>query len=463
MNELAKMLDSLAEPVYVLDDERRIIYCNRACREWTGCAAEELLGAECRYHSSPEATGAVAVAAALCPPPEVFSGRRITANVVLPSGDHANAERQVEFIPLGADQGQSADTMAAGAMAFVLPACAAKPAHDDASAAELHTRIQRFRRQFAERFQVERLLGESPAMRRVRAQVQAASARAGRGGVGGARGGGRPHVARAVHYASGVAASGPFVPLACALLDVELIGATVRALLKPKMPAPPQPASLLLDDADELPPAAQVELARLLAPADLPFRIISTARAPLAERDDFRNDLACRLSTIVIEVPPLNTRPADLPLVAQGLLEHVNALGEKQVGGFTSVALDRLAAYEWPGDVDELEAVVRESHARAETAEIRPRDLPPRLELAADAAAYPRKPDETIVLDEFLASVEQELIERAVERSKGNRAKAARLLGMTRARFYRRLVQLGLESADEEDLELAADENEETD
>ncbi|HVC93844.1 MAG TPA: sigma 54-interacting transcriptional regulator [Pirellulales bacterium] len=456
VNELAKLLDSLTEPVYVLDDERRIVYCNRACREWTGCAAEELLGRECRYHSSPEATGAVAVAAALCPPPEVFHGRRITANVVLPSGDHASAERRVDFVPLGADQGS-----AVGAMAFVLPASAVKTAHDDAPAAELHTRIQRFRRQFALLFHVDRLLGESPAMRRVRAQVQAASVGAASVLVVGPRGGGRQHVARAVHYASGAAACGPFVPLACALLDVELLGATVRALLKPKMPAPPRPASLLLDDADELPPAAQVELARLLAPADLPFRIIATARGPLAARDDFRHDLACRLSTIVIDLPPLNTRPADLPLVAQGFLEQANALGTKQVSGFSSVALDRLAAYEWPGDVDELEAVVRESHARAETPEIRPRDLPPRLELAADAAAYPRKPEETIVLDQFLASVEQELIKRAFERSKRNKAKAARLLGMTRTRVHRRLVQMGLEPAGEENLELTADENEE--
>ena len=150
-NELAKLLDSLPDPVYVLDDERRIIYCNHACREWTGCAAEELLGQECRYHSSPEATGAAAVAAALSPPPELFSGRRITANVVLPSGDQASAERQVEFIPLGANQSQ-----AVGAMAFVLPAGALKSEHDDASAVELHTRIQRFRREFAARFPFDR-------------------------------------------------------------------------------------------------------------------------------------------------------------------------------------------------------------------------------------------------------------------------------------------------------------------
>jgi transcriptional regulator with GAF, ATPase, and Fis domain len=72
-------------------------------------------------------------------------------------------------------------------------------------------------------------------------------------------------------------------------------------------------------------------------------------------------------------------------------------------------------------------------------------DLPERLHLASQAAAHPRRVDETIVLDEYLGRVERELIRRALARAKGNKARAARLLGMTRPRLYRRMVQLGLE------------------
>ena len=86
-----------------------------------------------------------------------------------------------------------------------------------------------------------------------------------------------------------------------------------------------------------------------------------------------------------------------------------------------------------------------EAHQRAAGPEIDVADLPERLHWAAQAAAQPRRAEETIVLDEYLGRVERELIRRALARAKGNKARAARLLGMTRPRLYRRMVQLGLE------------------
>ena len=151
------------------------------------------------------------------------------------------------------------------------------------------------------------------------------------------------------------------------------------------------------------------------------------------------------LSTIVIELPSLAQRRDDLPLLAQLFLEDVNASGTRQIGGFTPAALDALDAYPWPGNLDELAAVVTEAHQRARGAEIDVGDLPEKLHWAAQAAAHPRANEETIVLEEYLARVERELIRRALARCRGNKAKAARLLGMTRPRLYRRMVQLGLE------------------
>jgi DNA-binding NtrC family response regulator len=149
-------------------------------------------------------------------------------------------------------------------------------------------------------------------------------------------------------------------------------------------------------------------------------------------------------------LPPLADRAEDLPLLAQLFLEEANARGAKQLAGLAPETLDVLAAYDWPGQLDELAEFIHQAHDRAEGSQIIPPDLPQRIFLAADAMRYARQPEETIVLEDFLAEIERELIERALARAKGNKTKAAQLLGMTRPRLYRRLVQLGLATEGEE-------------
>lgn len=441
--QLARLLDAVAEPIYAVDADRKIIFCNDACLIWTGCTAEDLIGQECRYHAGDGTSGGALVAAALCPPPAALAGKRGSAEILLPSSE--SHKRLADFIPLGSDDGR-----AAGVLAVVRPDAAPSPDEaplSDVAGVKLHARLQHYRRQLALRGHVDRLWGESPAMKRVRSQVLVAAQSAASVLVLGPPGSGREHVARAIHYGDGAAEAGPLVPLACGLLDGELLSATLRTLMKTK-PEHRRPATLVLGDVDLLPEGGQVELARFVVGGRFPARLVSTAHEPLGvlvSRGAFRADLACLLNTVTIELPPLAGRPEDVPLAAQWFLERANAESTKQIGGFTTEALDQLSGYRWPGDLSELESVVTEAHARAETHEITPRDLPSGLALAADAAARPRKPDERIVLEEFLAKIERELIERALKRAKGNKAKAARLLGLTRPRLYRRMVQLGLE------------------
>lgn len=462
-NELARLLEAVAAPVYIVNDERRIIFCNQACGDWTGLTSEELLSQESRYHSSAEASGPAAIAAALCPPPDAFLGRRITASIMLPKGGGESAEaaieRRAEFVPLGGGGGSVRGVLT------IVSTAAAEPGELDADAtsAELHSHIQRQRRRLALRYHVDRLFGDSPAMRQVRAQVQLAAAGKGSVTVVGPEGSGREHVVRAIHYAAGPAESGTLVPLACPLVDRDLLQAALRALIRAKSPDGGETPALLLNDIDLLAPAAQVELVEALRRGAASFRIFSTARQPLAElaaRDDFRLDLACQLSTLTIRLPALCERIEDLPLAAQWFLEQVNSRGAKQVAGFSPEALDRMAGYGWPGDIAELEAMAAEVHTNCKGAEVGPGDLPPRIAWAADAAAHPRKMEETIDLEQFLGKIERELIERALQQARGNKTKAARVLGLTRPRFYRRLVQLGMVSEDTAAEDMPADDEE---
>ena len=124
-------------------------------------------------------------------------------------------------------------------------------------------------------------------------------------------------------------------------------------------------------------------------------------------------------------------------------MERSNSDGGKRTfQGFSGEALDRLALYPWTRNIAELLEVVRNCHHREAGSLITLSDLPAGFTHAVDARTHHTTPAEKIVLDEFLAQVELELIEQTIAEAKGNRTRAAELLGMNRPRLYRRLVQL---------------------
>ncbi len=445
--ELARLLDAVDRPVYALDEDHRLIFCNQACADWLDRPAGDLLGKQCVYQGGGEATGVEAVLAGLCPPPSAWTDDATRAIVACTASDGRLLRRCARFLPLCDAKEQVVGLLAVGGAADVPESEAMATAAEDGEAAVWHERLRNWRLQAAGRHHVNRLVGDSPAMYRVRAQVALAAASRASVLIVGPPGSGRQRVAGAIHYAAPQAV-GRLVPLACSILGAELIDSTIVALAtKTPLKVDAGQGTLLLNDADQLPLEVQKDLAARFSNETFPLRVIATARQPLEElarQGKYRSDLAAVLGTLVIELPALAQRRADLPILAQWFLEEINARGEKQVGGFTSEAMDRLDAYPWPGNLDELAAAVAESHQCTEGTEISVGDLPERLHLAAGAAAHPRQAETAIVLDEFLARVELELIRRALARAKGNKTKAAKLLGMTRPRLYRRLEQLGL-------------------
>ncbi len=448
--DLVHVLDAMARPLYVLDDEGRIVFCNQACLDWLGLEAAAVQGVRCRYQP-PATEGSEAVAAGLCPPPPVFAGQEMHAPIASLGTDGQLSRRRAHFLPLEGQDGLAgilavveAEIAAdeSGSAAAESPAAPA----ECAEALALHEQLRTLRQQLGRRYALDRLVGTSAAMVQVRAQVELAASSTARVLLVGPPGSGRQHLASTIHYAQGLE-SGSLIPLACALLDPELIGATLAALARQGPRSSASPGTLLLNDADQLPLEVQREVAAALASRAFPLRVMATARQPLlslARQGQYREDLAALLSTLVIELPPLSQRREDIPLLAQFFVEEANRQGEKQVLGFSPEALDMLASYAWPGNVDELIEVVRFAHRQCQSPQIGVRDLPPKLHEAASAALHPPRKEENIVLDEFLLRIERELLRRAMARAKGNKAKAARLLGITRPRLYRRLLQLGL-------------------
>ena len=454
--ELGRLLAGLTAPVYVVDARRRILYANEACATWTGLAVDKLVGRICYYSAQADLPPADALAAALCPPPAVLDGARAT--VLLHVGAASSpASRWCQFLPIRDVTGQLDAVLAlVDPCDAELPAIA--PDHaltDDAprradpdTPAALHDWLARFQAHERRRYRLASLAGSSPPLRRVRAQLELAAASRGNVLVIGPPGSGRGHAARTIFQLSRGDALEPTATLPCGSLSAELLRATWASLSASLAHVQVPRATLVLSDVDQLPSDAQSELAARLGATRDSIRVLATATTalePLAARGQYQAVVAAALSTLVIELPPLVDRLADIPLLTQAIIEQLNVAGEKQLAGAAPEVLDRLALYSWPGNVGQLALVLAEAHRAAAGPLIHERDLPRSFRLATEAQpSAPARSQPRIVLDDFLRQIERELIERALRQAKGNKSRAAKLLGTTRPRLYRRMVQVGL-------------------
>ncbi len=446
---LAARLAELSQPLYVVTPQGEIEFVNQALADWAGVREDELVGRNCRYHSEPAQAAADQIAAALCPPPAAFRGVPVETSLRLALSESRLLIARVKFVPLGLPTAEESCAILA-TLELNPPASAPAPASSES--VELHAQLQAWRSQLFSKSHPARLCGTSAAIRRACEQIQVA--------IEGqanvlivAPQGARAHLfARQIH--AGRSNASRAVPIDGQRFDAE----DIRELPIPGSAASEHRSSpnvtLLCLDVDRLSAEAQLELESRLREAATGVRTISTATRSvetLAAEQQFRHELAYRLSTLTITIPPLAERIGDLPLLAQALVEELNAAGEKQLGGFTSGALDQLADHDWPGDVEELAAVIRQAFANSDGPHITASDLPPQFvaQLRSKTGEPKRVPG--LDLESFLGELETELLERALALAKGNKTKAAKILGMTRPRLYRRLVQRGLEQPSESD------------
>jgi len=330
------------------------------------------------------------------------------------------------------------------------------------------------RRRHAQDFGFDAILAESAAMRAVIDQARAAArSPASTILLLGESGTGKGLLARAIHAASSRAVE-PFLTVTCSaipehLLESNLFGHEKGAFTDAKETRKgvfeaAQHGTVLLDEVGDMPLALQSKLLGVLEDRvytrvgsheerAFDVRIIAATHRDLeaaTAAGGFREDLLYRLNVIPIVIPALRDRAEDILPLATLFVQRFNAEFGRRVEAFTAPARDKLRAHGWPGNVRELRNVIERAMLFIDATELDADDLTlgsgyhPGARKAAPAAP-PVAPDRFVLPEQGvdLDELEQELIRQAMERSKGVKAHAAALLGLTRDQIRTRLKKSG--------------------
>ena len=447
-----QIIGRTATPVFWVSPDRRIAFFNPACEKLTGWPADEVVGQLCEYVADPRSGSLEALAASLCPPAETFLGQSVSAPVLVACRTGDPQPRHVNFVPLQNEEGTLVGVL--GVVTVTNPSTpdsVIDPSH------ELHAELAAIRLSLARRFGTRSLVCQSEAMLRVAGQ--AAIARVTRAAVliWGEKGVGKEHLARSIHYESDFHARA-FVPLDCKALTTLELSQAVGRLFDPShdeddfdSPAALRPGTIFLTHVEHLPRDVQKTVVDGLCAQSTDesrLRLLASTSVPPSafETDErLRPDFYHLLTHLCIAVPPLRCRVEDLRLLSQHLLEELNRGESRQFNGFGDDVWERFSDYSWPGNVDELLAVIREARAACNEPLIRIKDLPFRFRTGLDSQSVgpPVRP-RVVQLESFLAQAERAHIQEALKECDNNKSKTADLLGLTRPRLCRRMKVLGI-------------------
>lgn len=325
----------------------------------------------------------------------------------------------------------------------------------------LRGEVSSLRARLGEELTINELVGDSPPMRRVKDIIARVAQTDSPVLIEGESGTGKELAAAAIHRLSS-RAKRPFIPVNCSaipgdLLESEFFGHVRGAFSGAVVDAPglfrsANEGSLFLDEIAELPPALQAKLLRVLqdmevrpvgSPRALPVdvRVIAATNRDLDQmmaQGTFRQDLYYRLNVVRVHLPPLRERREDIPAIVHHFVRRFNTRLRRDIRGIAPDALSALTAYDFPGNVRELENLIERAFAMGAREQITLADLPalgraPAVAAPASATGVPR-----------LSDVERELILRALGVFKGDKDAAARALGLSRRTIYRRLKEYGV-------------------
>ena len=337
-----------------------------------------------------------------------------------------------------------------------------------------HCRLLRENTKFREELKKSKdewspLVGSSPAMLEVYKLVARVSESRSTVLLQGESGTGKELIARAIHGNS-PRRDKAFLPVNCGalpdtLLESEMFGYEKGAFTgavgtKTGLFESANGGTLFLDEIGELGQALQVKLLRVMQDHEVrrvggtssikvDVRIIAATNRDLEQfvKDGkFRDDLFYRLNVVRITLPSLKEREEDIPMLAHHFLQKCAAGATTAVRGFHPDTLDCLKRYRWPGNVRELENAIERAVSLSHGPLLTPDDLPDQIRQASTASE--QKPDAPEAIESVyltLEEVEKRHLIRVLKETKGNKVKAAKILGIDRRTLYRMAERFGLD------------------
>lgn len=307
----------------------------------------------------------------------------------------------------------------------------------------------RLSEELRERFRPTNMIGNSSAMQSVFNMIAQVAKSDATVLIRGESGVGKELVAHAIHYNS-LRAMKPFIRVNCAALPESVIeselfghekGAFTGAIAQRKGRFElAQGGTIFLDEIGDLSATTQIRLLRVLQEREfervggtdtlrVDVRVLAATNRDLEslmQTGTFRQDLYYRLNVFPIHIPPLRERRTDILLLADYFVEKYGKLTNKSVRRISTSAIDMITRYHWPGNVRELENCVERAVLLTNDDVVHGHHLPPTLQTAEATGTVVRN-----TLQESLDSLERDMIIEALKNARGNKAKAAKALGLT--------------------------------
>ena len=323
---------------------------------------------------------------------------------------------------------------------------------------------ERLQSQLKERFHPSNIVGNSKGMQIVYDLIAQVSKSDTTVLIRGESGTGKELVAHAIHYNS-MRASKPFIKVNCGALPESVVeselfghekGAFTGAIATRKGRFElAHSGTIFLDEIGDLSPTTQIKFLRVLQEREFErvggtstlktdVRIITATNRNLEEliaEGRFRQDLYYRLNVFPIHIPPLRERKTDISLLADYFVEKYSKANHKNIKRISTPAIDMLMTYHWPGNVRELENCIERAVLLSSNSVIHGHHLPPTLQTAeASGTAH------SGTLDGTLDNIERDLLIDALKAARGNKAKAARSLGISERIMGLRVRKHGIDA-----------------